>query len=186
MEQWKPVAGFENRYEVSDQGNVRSLNWRNLGIVKNLYLKKHNKGYIKVELARNGKKKTFCVHRLVAEAFIPNEHGYDCINHIDEDKRNNNASNLAWCDRKYNARYSARRHPERFENRVYKLGITRNGVNKNKRIVQMSMDGTVLMVWKDSRDIFLKTGMSDWSISECCRGNRSKAYGFKWQYAVDE
>ena len=50
----------------------------------------------------------------------------------------------------------------------------------------MSMDGTVLMVWKDSRDIFLKTGMSDWSISECCRGNRSKAYGFKWQYAVDE
>lgn len=179
MEQWKPVVGFENRYEVSDCGNVRSINWRNLGIVRNLYLKRHNRGYLKVELVKDGVKKTFCVHRLVAEAFVKNEEGFDCVNHIDEDKTNNSASNLEWCNRKYNANYSASRHPERF-------GPNRRGSTKSKSIVQMTIDGNVVGEWENAREIFLKTGMSAWSITECCRGHRNKAYGFKWQYAIEE
>lgn len=187
METWKPVVGYEGLYEVSDLGNVRSLNWRNKAGARNLYLKPHNRGYYQVELASNGKKKMFMVHRLVAMAFIPNPLSLPQVNHKDENKRNNTVGNLEWCDNKYNAKYSAALHPERAKNRTY--SNTRKGTTYKRRlttpIYQCKMDGEIVKKWENSREIFVKTGMSDWSISECCRGNRKKAYGFKWRFATE-
>ena len=183
METWKPVVGYEGLYEVSDLGNVRSINWANTGVVKNLYLKPHTRGYLQVELAFCEKKKMFLVHRLVAEAFVPNEKNLPQVNHKDEDKTNNRADNLEWCDRSYNAKYSMDLHPERAKIRNY----DRTGKHKcrnNKKVNQFTLNGELIKTWSNSREIFTTTGMSDWSISECCRGNRKKAYGYMWSYTT--
>lgn len=178
---WKDVVGYEGLYQVSNMGNVKSLNWRNEGYAKNLWLKPHNKGYLQVELAKNGAKKCFVVHRLVAVAFLPNPYDYPQVNHKDENKRNNCVDNLEWCDASYNATYSLKRH-EKFYNGK-RIAKRRNSSHSNQPIIQMTLDGKAVKTWKNSRLIFLETGMSDWSISECCRGKRKTAYGYKWRYA---
>ena len=179
---WKDIPGYEGLYQVSNLGNVKSISWKNTGAAKNLWLKPHNKGYYQVELVKNKVKKTYVVHRLVALAFIPNPQNLPVINHKDENKKNNRVENLEWCDFKYNNRYSMNLHPERFKERVY----TQKGNYKRRLdfpVAQIGDDGEVIKVWSNSRQIFVETGMSDWSISECCRGNRKTAYGYKWQYA---
>ena len=178
-EVWKPVPGYEGLYEVSNLGNVRSINWRNTGVVKNLYLKTHNKGYLQVELAKDGIKKSFVVHRLVATAFLPNPLAYPEVNHKDENKKNNVVENLEWCSRSYNVLYSISSRKS-VKHREY---CSRNSKNSSLKVQQIAKDGTVIKVWSNSREVFLQTGMSDWSISECCRGNRKSAYGYFWQYA---
>lgn len=183
METWKPVVGYEGLYEVSDLGNVRSLNWKNKGYARNLYLKPHNKGYLQVELFNNGIKKMLTVHRLVAEAFIPNPNCYPQVNHKDENKRNNKSENLEWCTSSYNATYSMELHPDRASHKYYKSTEKYNRRN-DKEVNQFSLSGEFIKTWNNSREIYTTTGMSDWSISECCRGNRKKAYGFMWSYST--
>lgn len=178
---WKDVVGYEGYYQVSNLGNVKSLNWRNVGCAKNLWLKPHNKGYLQVELAKGGIKKCFVVHRLVATAFIPNPCGYPQVNHKDENKRNNCVSNLEWCNASYNAIYSLERNGVCCNGK--REARRRNSSHSNQPIIQMNLDGSIVQTWDNSRTIFLETGMSDWSISECCRGKRKTAYGYKWQYA---
>ena len=104
MEEWKDVRGFKGLYEVSNLGRVRD---------KNGLLKEYNTdGYIRVCLKKtlNGKRISRCigVHRLVAQAFIPNPHRYKEVNHKDENKSNNCVDNLEWCTRKYNVNYGTR------------------------------------------------------------------------------
>lgn len=176
---WKDIVGYEGLYQVSNLGNVKSLNWRNEGYAKNLWLKPHNKGYFQVELTKNNAKKTFVVHRLVAVAFIPNPLGLPQVNHKDENKRNNCVENLEWCDRSYNVLYSIKNR-KKAERRKY---FGRKSKNANLKVQQVLEDGTVVKTWNNSREVFLLTGMSDWSISECCRGNRKTAYGYFWRYA---
>lgn len=180
MENWKPVVGYEGLYEVSDLGRVKSLNWQNRGFERCLYLKPHNKGYLQVELYKNNTAKMFMVHRLVALAFLPNPHNFPQVNHKDENRKNNAVCNLEWCDQSYNVRYSMER---RETPQVVNNYSPKYQKRIDKKIVQLSLDGEPVKTWSNSREIFKETGMSDWSISECCRGNRNKAYGFKWQYA---
>lgn len=113
MEYWKEIPGYEGLYEVSSYGRVRSVD----RYVKNghssyrlqkgrvLSPGKDKKGYLNVQL-RN---KNFKVHRLVAQAFIENSDNLPMVNHKDEDKTNNNVTNLEWCDAKYNNNYGSRK-----------------------------------------------------------------------------
>lgn len=115
---WKDVKGFEGRYEVSNFGRVRSVS-RMVGMEYNnphyskgklltIRTNRNASGYSCVSMAQYGRKnrpKQFYVHRIVAEAFIENPLGYNEINHKDENKQNNCADNLEWCDRMYNIRY---------------------------------------------------------------------------------
>ena len=108
MEIWKDIEGYEGLYQVSNYGNVRSLNYAKAGKVKEL--KQGNwRGYKNVDLWKNGKGKSFKVHRLVAQAFIENPNEYLCVNHKDENKQNNHVSNLEWCTHKYNSNYGTGR-----------------------------------------------------------------------------
>ncbi len=107
---WKPVKGFECLYEVSNKGNVRSLKWYGGNKVKQLKQAEGKHGYCQVNLC-NGKGNMRYVHRLVAEAFIPNPNNLPCINHKDENPKNNCVENLEWCDQKYNCNYG--HHNER-------------------------------------------------------------------------
>lgn len=177
-EVWKDIKGYEGLYQVSNKGNVKSLNYHKEGYEKTLKPKKHNKGYLQIQLM--GKEnRTFTIHRLVAEAFLPNPNNYPCINHKDENKQNNSLDNLEWCDNSYNAKYSIKLHPERIKNRKY----TSKKSKLNYKVNQFDNEGNLIKTWNNSRTIFLETGMSDWAISECCKGNRKSAYGFNWQYA---
>jgi hypothetical protein len=117
---WKSIQGYEGLYEVSNFGNVRSLDrvirskhngttLRKGRILTPFYEEK--KGYYQVSLSKNGKNKKHRVHRLVASAFLENPLDYTDVNHKDEDKTNNNVDNLEWCTRKYNNNYGTK--PER-------------------------------------------------------------------------
>ena len=95
-EQWKDIPNYENKYQVSNLGNVRSLNYLNTGETKNLKQKLNRYNYLEVTLSKNNKTKQFMVERLVAEAFIPNSNTNMVVTHIDNDKLNNNVDNLRW------------------------------------------------------------------------------------------
>ena len=109
---WKDVAGYEGLYKVSNKGNVYSVarkdsRWHRRGgqRLKPVY---DRGGYLIVSLYKNGKSKTKKVHRLVAEAFIPNPNGLPQVNHRDKNKVNNNVENLKWCDARYNSNHGTR------------------------------------------------------------------------------
>lgn len=106
IENWKPVPGYEGLYEVSDKGNVRSLNYRGNGETKLLSPALNKKGYKHVGLHKDKKTTTFQVHRLVALAFIPNPDNLPQVNHKDKNTGNNCVENLEWCDGIYNIRHA--------------------------------------------------------------------------------
>ena len=111
-EVWKDVAGYEGYYQVSNKGNVYSveridtLGRKQGGLMLTIRFSTH--GYPIADLYKNGKLETKSVHRLVAETFLPNPNGLPQVNHRDEDKDNNNVENLEWCDSKYNINYGTR------------------------------------------------------------------------------
>lgn len=172
VEIWKDIDGYEGLYQVSNLGNVRSLNWKNTGFVRNLYLKPHNKGYLQVELWKNSERRMFTVHRLVALHFVDGFAEGKVVNHKNEDKTDNHSDNLEWVTPSYNYRYSLHKHPE------YRK------IRCNTPIIQCSMQGDFIKEWESPIKIKHVLGYSDWSIKECCRGKRKQAYGYQWQYAI--
>ena len=167
-EVWKGIKGYEESYLVSNFGNVRSLNYRNTGIAKNLTPKENNSGRLWVEL----KGKPFLIHRLVAIAFIENSDNKPEINHIDGNPKNNNIRNLEWCTGKENKQLYFQ---------------TRSKCKPSKlltKVNQIDSSGSVVRQWDSPRQIVNETGMSQWSITQCCDGKRKTAYGFRWQYAI--
>ena len=119
----KPIKGYEGHYEVDQFGRVYSVdrivhvndNFREYDKpLKGKRMKQsvHTKGYKTVPLTKDGKTTTHYVHRLVAEAFIPNPSNLPFINHKDEDKTNNFVENLEWCTEQYNATYGKAREKQ--------------------------------------------------------------------------
>ena len=131
MEHWKDIEGYEGLYQVSDLGRVKALNYNKTGMERVLSAGKDTGGYMYVILHKNGKGKMCSVHRLVAQAFIPNPNGLPEINHKDECKTNNIVSNLEWCTAKYNMNYgngAKTRHSKvDYTNPIYKETAIRNG-----------------------------------------------------------
>ena len=109
-EEWRYIKEYEGLYQVSSLGRVKSLNYRNSNKEKILKLNLNKSGYLHICLSKNGKVKAFNVHRLVAQAFIPNPNNYPIINHKDEDKSNNCVNNLEWCTYGYNSNYGTCKH----------------------------------------------------------------------------
>lgn len=183
METWKPIEGYEGLYEVSDLGNVASLNYRGTGTRKNLTPKVSNTGRLWVELVNRKKKKCFLIHRLVASAFIPNPNNYPQINHIDENPKNNRLENLEWCTGEQNIRAWLKNHPNARKSARKRKSGTPYRVNRNRqKIIQETLNGEALKVWDYAIDIKHCLGFHTTSIWECCEGKRKTAYGYKWQY----
>lgn len=175
---WKDIKGWEGWYEVSNLGRVRS--WKKGRFGRREYpivLKpsKTTKGYLKVSFSKNNEMKTFVVHRLVAETFKPNPNNYPEVNHINEDKTDNRAENLEWCDRNYNVHYGT--------------GILRN-INKHinnpkrsKRVLQFNREGILVGEYPSTSEAHRQTGFNQGHIAECCRGERHYHKGFVWRFA---
>ena len=133
IEEWRTIVGYEGQYEVSSYGRVRSLDrydrmnrfWK--GRILNLHT--GTGGYLFVGLSSNGNEKNYLVHRMVAQAFIPNPDNLPQVNHKDEDKTNNNVDNLEWCDREYNINYGTIK--DRIRNTAIKNGYW-SGLSKKE------------------------------------------------------
>ena len=113
LEEWKDIANYEGIYQISNMGNVRSLDRivhpNNQYLQKGKILKPLDNGkYLFVTLRKDGVKENKYIHRLVAEHFLPNPLFYNEVNHKDEDKHNNCISNLEWCTHSYNMNYGTR------------------------------------------------------------------------------
>lgn len=164
---WKPIKDYEGLYQVSNLGNVRSLNRK----IKNRNLKEKIKkfdktkfGYLRVELNNNGKKKKYLVHRLVAQTFLDNPNNYPCINHKDENKNNNIVINLEWCDYLYNNLYN----------------------NKHKKnwvkVKQLDKNNNIINIFESITEATKKTNIIQCEISNCLHNRQKTAGGYYWQY----
>lgn len=179
-EEWRDIKGYEEPYKVSNLGRVMSLHRKTPRI---LYLKRHNMGYRQVELAKSGKNHMVTVHRLVAEAFIPNPDNLPQVNHIDFNRENNCVSNLEWCTPKQNTMHSAVHGRLRGGN-IKGSKRTCKPYKHRSPIKQMTKDGVVLKIWSNAAEAE-RSGFHSTSVRECCEGKRHTAYGCKWQYAND-
>ena len=165
-EVWKDVKGFEGLYEVSCRGMVRGMKRQGThGGVLRPHLS--TKGYMLVDLCKDGKAKSFLLHRLVAEAFLENPKQLPCINHKDEDKLNNFVENLEWCNQSYNNSYGTVR-----ERRAKTRGRPCKGVWP---------DGTT-KIYENCADAGRDLGLSQGSIWGCCNGRWKTSGGAKWSY----
>ena len=166
-ESWKDVAGYEGLYQVSDQGNVRSRRRHGSsgGILKP---GRDGHGYLRVVLYREGEWKPILIHRLVAQAFIPNPSNFPVINHKDENPANNAVDNLEWCTHRYNMNYGT--------------CIARMAAKHLKVVLQYDKFGNLVKEWASASEVERQTGFAQSNISDCCLGKRKSAYGYVWRF----
>ena len=169
-EVWKDIAGYEGLYKVSDKGNVYSVERKdsrgNKCGGRTLKPRYDKDGYLRVTLYKDGKEKKKVIHRLVAEAFIRNPNKYPEVNHKDENKSNNELSNLEWCTRKYNINHGTL--IERLSKKVKAVNVKTGEVLTFTSIMEAG-----------------RNGYSGGHVSEACRGvyyGGNLYRGYKWSY----
>lgn len=164
-EEWRPVAGYEELYEVSDLGNVR--NARNKRKLKPFGQQAHD--YLTVNLKKGDVQKTYLVHRLVAEAFCekPGKDGKLEVNHLNYNKLDNRAENLEFCTHKENANWST---------------------NRRSRISKFDREtGECLGTWPDMDSVLADPahaglGWNAVNIRMSLNGWNRTAFGYRWEY----
>lgn len=174
IEEWRNIEGFEGLYQVSNYGNVRSLNYHNWGIVKNLTPIVDRYGYERVCMCKNGKQFNRLIHRMVAVAFIDNPNTFPQINHINETKTDNRFDNLEWVTANKNANHGTRNQR-----------MSQSKRNKNcKSVIQMDVQGCEIRKWVSFMEINRVLGYDVGFLARCCKGRCETAYGYKWRYAT--
>lgn len=180
MEVWKDVKGYEGLYQVSNLGQIKSLGrwvkhtgWR-FEEEKILKPSKTNAGYLYVQLSKNSIGKKFKVHRLVAEAFIPNPDNLPTINHRNENKCDNRADNLEWMTVKDNSNYGSR-------NKNLSKTLL-NHPTKSKPVIQYTIDGVFIKEWPSVSEVKRAYNFDNSTISDCCIGKFKQAYGYVWKF----
>lgn len=172
---WKDIKGYEGLYQVSSFGRVKSLER-----VDRIGRKKHGKflkehinsgGYFNVALySKYSVKKYLLIHRLVAQAFIPNPNDYPQVNHIDENKINNNVDNLEWCTSEYNLGFKNRRKKASKSTKKPIISISPNGIFR----------------WETSATDFSKrTGIDIRNVNAVLKRKRKHTHGYCFMYAEE-
>lgn len=173
---WKSIPGYEGSYEVSNMGNVRSLD--RIVLMKNgrsrfqkgrVLKTSGGKNYILVTIGVVN----YAVHRLVACLFVPNPQNLPVVNHKDENRFNNRADNLEWCTQRYNTNYGTAREKR-----------SKGYLHPTKCVEQRDIDGNLLNRYESVGEAARKTGLRPSNICGCCKkyNGHFTAGGFKWNY----
>ena len=160
-EKWQPILGWE-RYSISNYGRVKN---NKTNKIKSTFI--NNSGYKCVQLYNNNLMKHFLIHRLVAEAFIPNPNNLSDVNHKNENKEDNTLDNLEWVSHKENCSYGER---------------NKKAVIKNSRPIICIETGEEFL---NATEIKKKYGYDNSLIHKCCKGQYNQSYGFHWKYKED-
>ena len=163
MEEWKDITGFEGLYQVSDLGNVRSMDYKGHGYTHNLKQRQDKDGYMVINMSKDKTPYTFKVHRLVAQMFIENPLHKSQVNHIDETTWNNAVTNLEWSTPMENSNHGS----------------------KNKAITQYTKAGDIVKEWKSAADIsvhFYGVRSKGGNVTNCCKGKIKSFKGYIWRY----
>lgn len=183
-ELWQDINGYKGYYQISNYGNVRSLDrpvytiaGKGYRIVKGKLIKGsvNNSGYKMVVLKKENKPKGLTIHRLVALHFIPNPNGFPDVNHKDENKFNNSFENLEWVSHEYNMNYG-----ERAERSSRKLRNTRLLSNNGRAVKIINLD--TKEIFNTILEASIKYNIGRDSISQCCRNKSNSAGSYKWMY----
>lgn len=195
---WKPVKDYEGIYEISNSGRLKSLqrdvHRRGYGTLvipeRILTLVDDGRGYYFRVLSKQGsKRKNARIHRLVAEAFIPNPYNKPCIDHINGITTDNHVDNLRWCTYKENANFElARKHQSES-----KMG-ERNGMyrkcgkdsHSSKEVLQFDLQGNFIRNFYGLAEAQRLTGVCFQNISKVCKRERPTAGGFIWRFKEDK
>ena len=181
METWKNVVGYEGLYLVSNTGVVKSLgNGKctnpNHCVEKELTIRTSINGYKRVKVYKDGVRKTVSVHRLVAQAFIPNKENKPQVNHKDGNKANNHVDNLEWATAKENILHSVSNG----------LQVNKKGSQhpQSKAVLQLDLQGNLVKEWGSVKEILREAGYNTIGIIKCCKKEKryKTAYGYQWQY----
>lgn len=173
---WKDIKGYEGKYQISDSGNVKSL-------ITHKYLKLvDNKGYKRVFLS-NPYRRWYLVHRLVAEAFIPNPENKPTVNHIDGNKQNNCVDNLEWATYSENNIHAIKNNLRPYN----QINATKQAAKMNKKaVIQYDLKGNLIKEWEGMREVERKLNIKHQYISNCCLGIQHSAKGYRWEYKKEE
>lgn len=168
---WLPVVGYEGFYEVSSEGRVRSLDrivkkWNGERAVPTrlLSLSENSHGYLSITLCKDGKAETKTVHRIVAEAFIPNNNHYPQINHINGNKHDNRVENLEWCSASQNVQHA-------YDSLKRDIGPS--------RYIQCV---ETQIVYRSCREAGRKTGLRYQNIWRCAKGTLQTTGGYHFKF----
>lgn len=164
---WKDIPDFEGLYQISTLGRVKSFK-KNSEFILKQYVANH--GYVQVTLYGKNFKRKVLVHRLVANAFLPNPNNYPQINHIDENPLNNCVDNLEWCTAKYNNDFGTAR---------LRASITKS----EKKVEQYLPTGEFLACYVCMSVASRITGISKHKIKDCCLGHSKTGGNYVWKYA---
>ena len=177
---WKDIKGYEDYYQVSNKGNVKSLDRKvNSGLKNNMIVIKYGKvlskskdrnGYFIVSLSKTNIKKSYKVSVLVAKTFIKNPNNKPQVNHINGVKSDDSIKNLEWCTNKENIQHA------------FKTGLCSNEYKKVK-IIQMDLEGNFIKLWDSISEAEEKYNASH--IIDCCKNRRNKCKGYRWIYYED-
>ena len=183
---WKDIPNYEGLYQVSNFGRIKKLNKKMIVKQENRTFIYHSKermlkpqkektGYFNVVLYNATNKKHFKVHRLVAEAFIPNPENKPQVNHIDGNKQNNCVSNLEFCTNGENQIHA------------WGTGLQKRYIGKenpkSKKVKQFDINNKYIKTWDCIREVERTLKIKNYNITSCCKGKRKTAGGYIWRYA---
>ncbi len=184
-EEFRDIKGYENIYQISNYGRVKSLkriiDKNHIVYEKILKLNISNNGYYTIALYKNKRSKYFTVHRLLAKTFISNPQNFPVVNHIDQNKLNVIISNLEWCTYKYNSTESYRLTNRKGSMLNKKGELCPNSI----KVIQYDLNNNFIKEWASMHDASRSLNISYQNIWKVCRGTRKQTGGYIWKYSEE-